>query len=590
MAIAQQDTVSLKVVNLSDNYLIRFSETQNRIFLNDSVLQRNDTSLTSLLSFNSPIYFKESGAGMVSSPSFRGTTASQTAVVWNGININSQFLGQSDFNTLHSNSYNSIIIKSGGGSVAYGSGAIGGSVHLNNQLNFNKGFNSQISANSGSFGRYGMHVNSTYSDMKSSFQMNLGRNGSDNDYPYLNSNRKNQNANYYSNNLNISAAHKLNSKNTLKFYGNVFDGERHFSLISPNSFPTKYQDANSRFLMEWNSVFNKFNSTLKTAQISEEYRYFPSIHSHKYEKGHNDKWIVNYDLAFEHKNIWINALIDATYSEGKGTQIEFAKRQTASAGLLFKHKILKDLLYEASVRQEISDVYNSPFLYSFGIKWKVNPFYQLRIHSSKNFRMPTFNDLFWPGSGNPNLNPEVSFQSELGNEFQFKNFNLDVSVFYNSIENLIQWIPKGNLSEPENVGEVKIIGIESSLNYLKKWNHQQLELNVNYAYNHSQDQRKSTQLIYVPFHKSTASLAYSYKSISTYFQSMFTGPVFIDSNNLFELKEYWISNLGLEFNVGKNRKYLLGVQVLNLFNEDYENVQNRPMPGRNYNVYINLKL
>ena len=77
---------------------------------------------------------------MVSSPSFRGTTAQQTAVVWNGININSQLLGQTDFNTVSTRGYNSIAVKAGGGSVVYGSGAIGGTIHLNNDLKFKKTF------------------------------------------------------------------------------------------------------------------------------------------------------------------------------------------------------------------------------------------------------------------------------------------------------------------------------------------------------------------------------------------------------------------------------------------------------------------
>jgi iron complex outermembrane receptor protein len=55
--------------------------------------QKNSSNLSELLRFQSQVYIKENGRGAVSSPSFRGTTA-QTAFVWNGININSNFLGQ----------------------------------------------------------------------------------------------------------------------------------------------------------------------------------------------------------------------------------------------------------------------------------------------------------------------------------------------------------------------------------------------------------------------------------------------------------------------------------------------------------------
>jgi outer membrane cobalamin receptor len=44
----------------------------------------------------------------------------QTAVIWNGININSQLLGQTDFNTITTQDFNSIVVRAGGGSAIYG--------------------------------------------------------------------------------------------------------------------------------------------------------------------------------------------------------------------------------------------------------------------------------------------------------------------------------------------------------------------------------------------------------------------------------------------------------------------------------------
>ena len=136
---AQDSTaILLREVEVSDHLLKDFSKTQNITILSDSTIKRNQSFLTSLLNYNSLIYFKENGLGGASSPSFRGTTASQTAVVWNGININSQLLGQTDFNTINSLGFNSITVKPGGGSVLYGSGAIGGSIHLNTDLYYYK--------------------------------------------------------------------------------------------------------------------------------------------------------------------------------------------------------------------------------------------------------------------------------------------------------------------------------------------------------------------------------------------------------------------------------------------------------------------
>ena len=105
-AAAQNDSINwLDEVRLSDVKLQQFSMGQHITKLSDSLLKKNQPQLTDILNFNSSIYFKENGRGMVSSPSFRGTTASQTAVIWNGININSQFNGQLDFNTVNTGAY-----------------------------------------------------------------------------------------------------------------------------------------------------------------------------------------------------------------------------------------------------------------------------------------------------------------------------------------------------------------------------------------------------------------------------------------------------------------------------------------------------
>lgn len=203
--------------------------------------------------------------------------------------------------------------------------------------------------------------------------------------------------------------------------------------------------------------------------------------------------------------------------------------------------------------------------------------------------MPTFNDLFWPGSGNLDLKAETSVQSELGQLFKFGNLNIEITAYYNSIKDLIQWIPMGSISVPENVGKVKILGVESTLNYSKKWNHQEIQFNLNYNYNQSEDQKKSKQLIYVPFHKVSASVSYNWKKITAYYQILYNGKVFTDGNNQNELEAYSLSNLGMELNFGRTKNYFFGVQLKNIWNQAYQNVLNRPMPGINYNVYFNFK-
>ena len=153
---AQLDSIQyLNEVVLVDTKLEEFSEGFVLTKISDTIISRNPQSLTDLLNFNSNIYLKENGYGMVASPSFRGTTASQTAVIWNGIPINSNLNGQTDFNTIATSSLDNITLRSGGGSSQYGSGAIGGSVHLNNTINFIENSSNELQIYAGSFSSVG---------------------------------------------------------------------------------------------------------------------------------------------------------------------------------------------------------------------------------------------------------------------------------------------------------------------------------------------------------------------------------------------------------------------------------------------------
>ncbi|PWB19969.1 TonB-dependent receptor [Flavobacterium sp. HTF] len=600
--LAQNDSITkLKEVVVSDSNLKKYSNTQSVQILNDSILDRNQPSLTSLLNFNTVIYFKENGLGMTSAPSFRGTTGAQTAVIWNGININSQFLGQADFNTIGTRDFNSITVKAGGGSVLYGSSAIGGSIHLNNDLSFKKEFSNHVFFNLGSYNTLSTNYRAIVSSDKYSLQVSISRNSSDNDFKYPgNSDQRNINGEYYNTSMNTTFGYKLDSKNTLKLYSQFYDAERHFSLTSPFATKTKYNDFNTRNLLEWESVWNRFTSKLRAAHIGESYKYFPNIDSELFTYGKVETSLIKYDLAFDvNDKIKLNAIVDYTRNKGYGSSIDNVKREIGSASLLLSHVLTDKWDYNASIRQEVTDHYGNPFLFSFGTRYQFTDYYRVKLNASKNFRMPTYNDLFWEGSGNPDLKPETSYQAEIGNEFFTKNFSLSVTTYYNSIKDLLRWVPTdggGDVWKPENTDKVRAYGAEVLLEWKKRTGNHNFTINGTYAYTISEGKqviKKESvykQLIYVPYHKATGSVSYSWKKISSYFQYLYTGEVYTTpfNNPALKVKDYNVGNVGADYDFGKKNSYKIGVQILNVWNENYQPVISRQMPGRNYSIYINL--
>ena len=589
---AQQDTiVRLREVVVSDVYLKNFSNSQSVSVLNDSVIKKNAPSLTSLLNYNSVIYFKENGLGMVSSPSFRGTTAQQTAVIWNGININSQLNGLTDFNTISTKDFENITIRAGGGSVLYGSSAMGGSIHLNNELSFTKKFSNALQLNCGSFNTIGANYKAMVSNHKVSTTISISRHSSDNDYEYPGTkNKKNNNGQFYNTSLNVGFAYKINAFHFLKLYSQIFESERHFSGTIASDSRSKYQDLNFRNLVEWLVAYEKIKSSLKVAFLSEQYKYFTDFDNPDFETSKAETAIAKYDFGYEISKKWeINSAIDFTQTKGIGSNIGNTVRNVGSAAMMMKYQSGK-LQSEWSFRKEFSTAYRSPLLFSFGINAAVNQHYNIKFNASRNFRMPTFNDLYWKFGGNPDLKAENSYQAEIGQELHRKSIRFSATVYYNDIRDLLRWRPTNGQWSPENVGNVKSYGAEFLLDCNKKFGVHQFKLTSTYAYTISKDQQSNHQLTFVPYHKFTASLAYNIKKLSFNYQFLFNGAVFILDDDKTILKEYAVSNVGIDYNLGTTNTYALGFQILNLANESYQSVPSRPLPGRNYMINLTFKI
>ena len=586
---AQQDTiVQLEEVLISDLQLNTFSNSQSVLKLTDSVIAQNRTSLTALLNYNSVIYFKENGLGMVSSPSFRGTTASQTAVIWNGININSQLNGQTDFNAISAKDFNSVAIRAGGGSAVYGSSAIGGSIHLNTDLRFVNQFKNTLQVNQGSFNTFGVNYKMLVATEKFSTQASISRNSSDNDYTYLGTHKKNENGQFWNTSLNINLGYKMDAKNVLKLYSYLFDGDRHFSGTVAAPSKSNYVDLNARNLLEWIGSHKQFTSKLKLAFLSEKYKYFENAATSIFSYGEAKTTTIKHDFLYKiNSKFELNTILDYTETRGSGSDIGEDKRKIGSGVLLLKHRPFSEFLYEIAVRKEITNIYDSPVLFSIGTNYSPFSFYELKINGSRNYRIPTFNDLYWQGSGNLDLKPESSFQAEIGQAFKFKNTTFSITNYYIKIKDLLHWSPGvGGVWRPNNIGEVTTYGAEVLLNYFKKTGKNQFDLTATYAYTVSEDEAKKKQLIYVPYHKFTASLAYSFESFTAHCQYLYNGEVFTSSDNFYSLNDYLVSNVGVDYQFGKKKFLELGFDVLNVFNESYENVSVRPMPGRNYSINL----
>ncbi|WP_345274779.1 TonB-dependent receptor plug domain-containing protein [Flaviramulus aquimarinus] len=581
----------LDEVVLSDVKLKRYATGYKVTVLSDSILKKNNTSLTDVLRFNSNIYLKENGYGMVSSPSFRGTNASQTAVVWNGININSQLNGQTDFNTVSTSNYNAIAIRSGGGSVQYGSGAIGGSIHLNNELKFYSHAENRLKLAYGSFNTKQIALNSSFGNNLWTATIGAAYNHSDNDYKFLGTNMKNENAAFDNLDLNFNLGYVVSKKDVLKLYHQNFKSDREFSstLVAPSD--SKYISKDYRTMLEWVRISGSVSSKLKAVNLLEEFKYFENKNSSNFSKGKANTWLFKYNFNYKFsETLELNAISDYSYITARGNSFSNPKRNAFSVTTILSHRPLPKLQYALSVRQDVISNFKSPLVYSVDASFKATKHYTLKINASKNYRVPTFNDLYWQPGGNLDLKPESSFQIDLGQEVFVKDFNFSLNGFYIKSSDLIQWRPNSSLGywNPVNIANADHYGIEFGLDVNKKINKHSLNLNSNYSYTIARDLDKAQDLFYVPTHKANAAVSYNYKFFTMFYQHLYNGEVTIIGD---ELKGFDVGNLGLSyaFNANNSWEYILDFKLNNLYNVYYENVSLRPMPNRNFTIQLTFK-
>ena len=600
MAFAQvfgqrDGVIVLDEVILSDAKLLHFSKGTKVRVVNDSVQEKSGSSLTDLLRYNSNIYFKENGYGMVSSASFRGTNAQQTAVVWNGININSQLTGQTDFNTLIPGNYGDVVVRSGGGSVQYGSGAVGGAILLNDSFRFNDGWKNSLQSSYGSFNTSKLAFNTSLGKEKTSLQIGINHIASDNDYKYLGTDLRNENGAYDQLNINANVGFILSDQQILKVYHNTFNGDRDFSGTLTAPADENYRDLNHRSLIELSSFNERKIARLKVGHLYERYRYFPNNQREEFSFGQANTLLANYDYKYQLNKITLNGIIDFSSIWAKGTSIENAQRSFVSGTFLFSHELSDKLNYGVNLRQEVVSDYQNPFLFSLNSSYKVAKNYIININGSKNHRVPTFNDLYWSGagaSGNLEVLPETSWQVEIGQTIEVKNIALSLNAYSITTDNLIQWRPNTQgVWMAMNVQDVSQYGMELGFDWKRKWGNQELVWESEYAYTKSIDNTTKNQLLYVPEHMLRSNLAYQYKKLVAFYQFLYTGSVYTTTDNSDSLSSYTVGNIGLDYhwpNIS-GIKFILGLKVNNLFNKNYQNVAYRPMPNRNFQIQLITK-
>ncbi|MGA9270433.1 MAG: TonB-dependent receptor [Lutimonas sp.] len=559
--------------------------------ISDSILSSDYQSLGELLEKQSNLYFKQNGYGMVSSISLRGTTASQTGVFWNGIAINSALNGQTDFNTVQGNSFNAVEIRRGGGSVLLGNGAVGGAVNLRDRIPYGQKEAFQIFLGAGSYETYKTQFSGLVSSERFTVKLGLGGMRSENDYPYLGTDLENENGQFENYNANLSLGYKLDERSQILFYSTLFKNGRNLSRTLTVRGNERLENLDTRLMAEWKYLTDRFASSLKIAFLHEDFTYFFDRNQpENRSEGSSDRLIGKYDITyFIGDEMLIKGGVEIENAKGTGSSIDDAQRTDFTAYGLFQHRPAERFTYDLSLRAGTSSAYSIPVIFSVDGRFDLSGSFDLKAAYSSNYRLPTFNDLYWEPGGNPDLEPESSTSGELGIEFKKKKHNISLTGFLIQSQDLIQWQPNAaGIWSPVNIREANNFGIEFAVTGSKKFSEHLLSWNLRYDYTRAVDEELDAQLIYVPEHRANGLFQYGWRTWSAQYQIQYTGEVFITTSNSQSLDDYALSNL--EFvKTFLDRRMILSFKLNNLFDQAYQSVAFRPMPNRNGHFNLTYK-
>lgn len=608
VATVSSDTVLLGEVEVFSPALDKYSYGQQVKSISSADLKDyQGLGLSDFLQQRTGLFLRQYGAGMLATLTLRGTSAGHNAVFWNGLPINSPSLGQTDFSVLPIGGFDEVNLHFGSGGALFGTDAIGGSVHLNSKLKFSRGHHFHYGGQIGSFGRFNNQVQYGYSNEKVALKTNVYRNYAENNFPYRNLAKpgtpieRQDHASFNQVGFNQDLAFQLSSNQLLSSSIWYNQTEREIQpVIGSNTFDEQ-QDRNLRWVLDYFRFSKNKTWNLKTGIVQDELVFNNEINK-------TLQFFLIGEVDWELSDV-VSSKSGVRYTGVKGELSTYTVQEGRfelyqSTNFNFRENVHVSV----NLRQLIYDGKFSPFTPSIGAEWKLlsNDQQEIKLKSTgaRSFKVPSLNDRFWEPGGNPDLLSESSWSAEMGISHLWRKSNIEVSqqlTHYRMwVDNWIIWLPRGNFWTPENIRSVHNTGIEYFFDASYKVGLWGINLQGNYNWTQAtnrtniseNDQSAGNQLPYTPVHKFQSLIGLNRGLWSTYLNFHFTGSRYVGTDNIDVLPAYQLLDWGIKVGEFKTSwiRGTIGFQVNNLFNTSYQVLRLRAMPGRNYQMNIQITL
>ncbi len=556
----------------------------------------------------SGFYVRNYGPGSLATTSARGGSSAQTAVVWNGLPLQSPMLGQLDFALLPAFFSDDMAIQYGTSTAAWGSGAVGGALLLNNTSNWKPGLSVSTRVGMGSFGWRQTSSALRYGRTYWASSTRLFIESAQNDFLYR-------------------------PAPTLPYQRQTNAQLQQQAALQEFFFRTRPQGATLVVRSWWQNTFRQIPPTITQRRSEAEQgdaAWRTALHWRK--PGQRGFWEIraaHFEESIRYRDPLLLQDTRSVFRTQMGeaeTILRVGKRWRHQTSLTYVQTQARTPAYGSEARQWRAALFSSwmwqtdrwraqidarveqidghwaPFIPGMGVECQLNSHWHLRARAARHYRAPTLNDRFWLPGGNPNLRPENGWSQEIGTDYRKEKgawrYYLALTAFQRRIYDWILWARQVGqpFFSPQNIAEVWSRGAESrgEVQYIAPWG--LVQWGIGYDYVRSTHERpvvnprieKGSQLFYVPKHRVFGEILGQWRRLQLIIFYQYTGAV-IGLNE--RVPAFNLTSVRAQY-VWQGRTFQGGVfgQIENVWNTSYFVVERRPMPGRHFRVGSHFRL
>jgi iron complex outermembrane receptor protein len=238
-----------------------------------------------------------------------------------------------------------------------------------------------------------------------------------------------------------------------------------------NLFPNEEEHTDTRFF--------KIDGTAEAGSLKIMPKLFLRRHWDKFALDRNRPgWQTNYHTTYTYGGeidcVLANPFMDTAFGFKlsrdtiDSTSMQTHARTNNGVYIEMTPKIIDELYLNAGLRQDYYSDFGLQYSPSVSLNYDLKDGVSARFSAGRSYRVPTFTDLYYADSGNignPSLRPESSWTYETGMSYSSKTFFCSGTYFYRETLDAIDWTraTARNRWQATNIGSTATNGAEAAL-------------------------------------------------------------------------------------------------------------------------------